>query len=133
MQISTLKVESPMHLRSFSRGKPTRSQKQVQQRGSYSLAAVNRRVAEWMLARLGYRSEAAEGGVAALDMLAHTTFDAVLMDCRMPDMDGFEATTEIRRLEGEGRHTPIIAMTADAQKSDREYCLSTGFRKFVAL
>ena len=61
---------------------------------------VNRRVAERMLARLGYRSQTADSGLAALEILTRTECAAVLMDCRMPDMDGFAATAEIRRREG---------------------------------
>jgi two-component system, sensor histidine kinase and response regulator len=93
---------------------------------------VNRRVAERMLARLGYQSVTAESGLVALDTLARVTCDAVLMDCRMPDMDGFSATAEIRRREANARHTPIIAMTAHANSSDRDECLSAGMDDYLS-
>jgi PAS domain S-box-containing protein len=93
---------------------------------------VNRRVAERMLARLGYRTQTADGGRAALEILTRTECAAILMDCRMPDMDGAAATTEIRRREGAMRHTPIIAMTAHAQNSDRDRCLSQGMDDYMS-
>jgi len=93
---------------------------------------VNRRVAQRMLARLGYRTEAADGGLAALEVIERTGCAAVLMDCRMPDMDGLAATVEIRRREGDRRHTAIIAMTAHAQNSDRERCLSQGMDDYMS-
>jgi CheY-like chemotaxis protein len=92
---------------------------------------VNRRVAERMLARLGYRTQSAESGLVALNLLSLGRYAAVLMDCRMPDMDGFTATAEIR-LEEEGlRRTPIIAMTANAQRGDRERCLAAGMDDYL--
>jgi two-component system, sensor histidine kinase and response regulator len=92
---------------------------------------VNRRVAERMLARLGYRTESGDSGMVALNLLAVGQYAAVLMDCRMPDMDGFTATAEIRREERGLRRTPIIAMTANSQRGDRERCLAAGMDDYL--
>ena len=93
--------------------------------------AVNRKVAVALLKQIGYSSELAEDGVAAVEAFTQRRFDAVLMDCQMPRMDGYEATAEIRRLEG-GRTIPIIAMTASATSSDRDRCLDVGMDDYVS-
>jgi signal transduction histidine kinase len=95
---------------------------------------VNRCVAELMLTHLGYPSSSVDSGVAALDALERSAYAAVLMDCRMPDIDGFAATTEVRRREHERNlpRTPIIALTAHVQPGDRERCMQAGMDDYIA-
>jgi two-component system sensor histidine kinase/response regulator len=87
---------------------------------------VNQVVAVRMLERCGCKAEVAESGAQALAMLLAQRYDAILMDCQMPQMDGYGTATELRRREGGERHTPIIALTANAPEGDRERCLESG-------
>jgi signal transduction histidine kinase/CheY-like chemotaxis protein len=94
---------------------------------------VNQRVALGILRKFGYRGEIASDGREAVAALERTHFDLVLMDCQMPEMDGFEATGKIRALERErGGHLPIIAMTANAMEGDRERCIEAGMDDYVS-
>lgn len=90
--------------------------------------AINRRVADGMLRRLGAEVSLATNGLEALDVLNGGTFDLILMDMQMPVMDGLAATTEIRR---RGISTPIYALTANAFTSDRDLCLAAGMTGFL--
>lgn len=93
---------------------------------------VNQRVAVAMLQGDGYRVDTVATGAEAVDAVVAGRYEAVLMDCHMPVMDGYEASTRIRALEGTGRRTPIIAMTAGARHEDWEHCLSVGMDDYLA-
>ena len=93
---------------------------------------VNQRVAAAMLAKLGQEVEVAQHGREAVERWRARPFDIVLMDCQMPEMDGFAATRAIREEEGPGRRVPIVAMTAFAMKGDRERCLDAGMDDYIA-
>ncbi|MEP7244300.1 MAG: ATP-binding protein, partial [Gammaproteobacteria bacterium] len=96
--------------------------------------AVNARLAVHMLTRMGHAVDVAEHGRDALERLSCIPYDLVLMDCQMPQMDGFEATRAIRNLASSvlDHDVPIIAMTANAFAEDRERCLDAGMNDFLA-
>lgn len=93
---------------------------------------ANQQVATAMLERIGCHVELAATGREALALLVRQPFDLILMDCHMPEMDGYEATRRIRAMDGKIAHVPIIAMTANVQKGDNERCLAAGMDDYLS-
>ena len=93
--------------------------------------AVNQVVATKLVEYLGGSVDVAPNGRDAVRMVGEEAYDLVLMDCQMPELDGYEATAEIRRLEGASRHVPIVAMTANAMSGDRERCIAAGMDDYL--
>ncbi|MBX9770029.1 MAG: response regulator, partial [Candidatus Obscuribacterales bacterium] len=95
--------------------------------------AVNQKVVLLMLKELGYAAHAVGNGKEAVQAVSRTHYGLVLMDCQMPEMNGFEATNAIRKLDAlTGRHTPIVALTAHAMSEDRDQCLSAGMDDYIS-
>ncbi len=95
---------------------------------------INQMVAQKMLEKVGLKPMLANNGVEAMQLLNEHTFDLVLMDCQMPEMDGFNATREIRKLQikAANKHSiPVIAMTANVMSGDRERCLEVGMDDYI--
>ncbi|MGI9410001.1 MAG: response regulator [Hyphomicrobiaceae bacterium] len=93
---------------------------------------VNRTVAAEFLSEMGCRVSMAVNGREAVELVARESFDVVLMDCQMPEMDGLEAARVIRQSEAADARLPIVALTANAFDSDREKCLDAGMDEFIA-
>jgi CheY-like chemotaxis protein len=93
--------------------------------------AVNQKLALRLLERMGYRADVAENGLAAISAVEGSTYDVILMDVQMPELDGLEATRRIRR-RWPGDRPRIVAMTANAMDGDREACLAAGMDDYIA-
>ncbi len=93
---------------------------------------VNQKVALKQLQHLGYDADLAGNGEEVLQLLEKNTYDLIFIDCQMPILDGYAATQEIRRREGNTRHTIVIALTANAMNEDREKCLAVGMDDYLS-
>src|SRR6185369_11040397 len=87
---------------------------------------INQKVATRLLEKLNLTITIAQNGQEALEKAQAAAFDLILMDCQMPEMDGYEATEAIRKLQGAAGKIPIVAMTANAMQGDREKCIGVG-------
>ncbi len=132
----TVLAEQPVHV--AQRG-PARSDLDPEMASRHPLRillaednVVNQKVALRLLGQMGYRADVAANGLEAIDAVERQTYDVVLMDVQMPELDGFEASREInRRWPGE-RRPRIVAMTANAMEGDRELCMAAGMDDYVA-
>ena len=93
--------------------------------------AVNRKLTMRQLEHLGFTVDVAANGVEALEAMTRARYDLVLMDCHMPEMDGFEAAQEIRRREGKTAYTPIVALTASLAETERDRCIAAGMDDYL--
>jgi two-component system, sensor histidine kinase and response regulator len=93
---------------------------------------VNQKVAMGMLGKMGHVITLATNGLEALEQWRQGDFDLILMDVQMPEMNGLQATLQIRREEAIGTHVPIVAMTASAMSEDRDRCLAAGMDDFIS-
>jgi CheY-like chemotaxis protein len=91
----------------------------------------NQKVAVLLLKKLGVHMDLAENGSVALEHLMARPYDLVLMDCHMPEMNGYQAAAEVRRREGPNRQVPIVAVTADVASGSRERALESGMNDFI--
>ena len=91
---------------------------------------INQKVVVALLTKMHYETDVAADGLEALEALGERSYDVVLMDIYMPNMDGFEATEEIRRQETDS-YTPIVALTGSALEADRERCFEVGMDDFI--
>ena len=92
---------------------------------------INQLLAVKILEKLSFNVEIAENGQLAVEAFESGTYDLILMDCQMPVLDGYEATKQIRLLEKNKASTPIIGLTANAMKGDREACIDSGMNDYV--
>ena len=93
---------------------------------------VNRKILQEYLEKLGYEADVCTNGVEAIDAISQNAYDIVLMDIHMPVMDGLKATNLLHRLIPEDRIPPIIAVTGNSKREDKEACLEIGMRDFIS-
>ncbi|MBV8219942.1 MAG: response regulator [Solirubrobacterales bacterium] len=93
---------------------------------------INQLATTRMLARLGFQVDIAHNGAEAVELSSRMQYCAIFMDCQMPELDGYEATVLIRQREGDTRHTPIVALTANTIAGERESCLAAGMDDYLA-
>jgi two-component system, sensor histidine kinase and response regulator len=93
---------------------------------------VNQKVAMGMLGKMGHKVTLAKNGLEALEQWRQSNFDLILMDVQMPEMNGLQATVQIRQEEATGAHVPIVAMTASAMSEERDRCLGAGMDDFIS-
>jgi CheY-like chemotaxis protein len=93
---------------------------------------ANQKVAMGMLGKMGHRITLTTNGLEALEQWRQSDFDLILMDVKMPEMNGLQATMQIRREEAIGAHVPIVAMTASAMSEERDRCLAAGMDDFIS-
>jgi len=93
---------------------------------------INQEITKELLEMMGCDVDVVDSGAEALEAVRRNTYDLIIMDIQMPEMDGYEATKEIRRIEGTTKHVPIVALTANALQGDREKCLSAGMDEYIS-
>jgi CheY-like chemotaxis protein len=93
---------------------------------------INEKVAVAMLTSAGYQVHVARNGFEAVTAVEENHYDAILMDCQMPELNGYEATAMIRANQGAAGHVPIIALTAGALREDRDRCLAAGMDDYIS-
>jgi CheY-like chemotaxis protein len=93
---------------------------------------INQKLVLRLLEKAGLKTDVVDNGSQAVAAIGKAKYDLIFMDCQMPEMDGFEATAEIRRLEGSSRHTTICALTAHAMAGDRERCIDAGMDDYIS-
>ena len=93
---------------------------------------VNQRLSSRLAEKCGYSADVVSNGIEAVQAVRNNHYDLILMDCQMPEMDGWTATGQIRALEGPASQTPIIALTASATGDDREKCLAAGMDEYLS-
>ena len=134
-QGSVFRVEIPFEIGAASEQSARTRARPAQQGGVVLIVddnEINRLVAAKMVGRLGYACDTANNGVQALEMLGRRGYLAVLMDCFMPELDGFDATVALRAREGDSQHTRVIATTAGALDGDRAHCEEAGMDDYVS-